>query len=129
MTEKKLSLQQHRSIALFLQKDYTEMNKGDIAAKVGVSDRTLRRWQQNKDYKNELLRQNKRLMEYFLPTAYSELRRMIVSEDVSEKTKLKAISLYLRTQGLLKKDSHVIVTAENGLNSDLSFAELLEELN
>lgn len=129
MTEKKLSLKQHKSIALFLQKDYKGLNKGDIAAKVGVSDRTLRRWQQDKDYQDEMSRQTKALMIQFLPTVYFELRRIIFSEETADKTKLKAIALFLRSQGLLKGKNHVIIDTSNGLNSDVSFAAILDELN
>jgi len=129
MTEKKLSLKQHRSIALFLQKDYKGLNKGDIAAKVGVSDRTLRRWLQDKEYQGELSRQSTALMRHFLPTVYSELRRIISSDETADKTKIKAIELFLRSQGLLKDREHVNVTATNDQDSDNSFAAILAGLN
>ena len=130
MTEKKLSLKQHKSISLLIQKGYKEgLNIGYIAAKVGVSDRTLRRWQQDKEYQDEMSRQTKALMNQFLPTVYCELRRIIFSDETADKTKLKAIEMFLRSQGLFKDRAHVIIDTNSGLNSDVSFAAILEELN
>lgn len=104
MKDDRLTMQQHRSIALYLQKDYKGWNKGDVAKEMELSERTLRRWRQDKTYMDELNKQAKELNRQFLPQAYAELRRIISEDNVGDRDKLKAVRIYLNMYGLLQSN-------------------------
>lgn len=121
-----LSLHQHRAIALILKAEYTGLNNQDIAERLGISIRTLYRWQAKKNFNDELIKQSQKLMNEFLSTAYSELRKLISGTDVNDSHKIKAIRLYLESQGLLKSDRTTFITVKK--EPTITFADMLAEL-
>lgn len=119
MRDDRLTVNQHRSIALYLQKDYKGWNKSDVAKEMNLSERTLRRWRQDKTYMDELNKQAKELNRMFLPTAYAELRRIILEDNVEDRDKLKAIRIYLNMYGLLQNNVETETTL-GVINVDIS---------
>lgn len=118
---KLLSTTQHKAISLLLLKDINEMNYGDIAKELGVSDRTLHRWRNSSEFSTELIQQAETLQKAFLVETYAELRRLIASPETSDGNKLKAIEIMLKNQGRLKdvKESNVIVEDNRSLEDVL----------
>lgn len=124
--KKVLSRQQQESIILLLTKVDNGMTMQEMADEVGVSTRTLYRWRKDPVYADELIKQSEELQRAFLSEAYAQLRAMVVSTDIADNNKLKAIELMLKNQGRLKEVRQQTVTVEE---SNRTFNDLLQELD
>lgn len=124
-----LKVDQRKAIVMIVAKDINGLTYKQIADNVGISVRQLQRWKNDPEFTESLTKQVEQFHKAFIVEAYAALRSIISSKDTADNNKLKAIEMYLRSQGLLKDRAHTIVTASNELNSDISFVEILAGLN
>jgi AcrR family transcriptional regulator len=126
----KLNLAQRRAAEILAGNDYHNMTLAQIDEHVGVSERTLYRWKQDKDfirYQNELADQ---LMEDFLAEAYNTLKGM-VRKGRSDHSRIKALELVLKNRGKLTDVHHTEAKVEDTRSNEAieeEIAQLRKEL-
>lgn len=111
--ESKLTLQQRTAALLCVEHDLgdpdNQRSYDDIAAEIGITDRTLYNWRsQNKDFIDYVNMISDEMFESKRSVVYRQLMKLIEGSQPS----VKAMDLYLRRHGLLT-DRQVV---ENGNN-------------
>ena len=130
MRNNKLNLAQKRAAEILAGNDYHNMTLEQIAEHVGVCERTVYRWKQDKDfvaYQNELADQ---LMEDFLAEAYNTLKGM-VRKGRSDHSRIKALELVLKNRGKLTDVHHIEAKVEDTRSNEAiedEIAQLRKEL-
>ena len=125
-----LTAAQRRAAEILASNDVHQMTLPQIAESVGVSDRTLYRWKQDKDfvrYQNDIAEQ---LMEDFLAEAYGTLKGL-VRRGRSDNSRLKALELVLKNRGKLTDVHHIEAKVEDTRSNEAieeEIAQLRKEL-
>lgn len=125
-----LTAQQRKAAEIFATNDVHGMTVAEVAKAVGVSERTLYRWKQNRDfiaYQNEIA---ETCMEDFLAEAYNVLKGL-TRRGRSEHVKIKALELVLKNRGKLTDVQKVEATVEDNRTNEAieeDIARLQQEL-
>jgi AcrR family transcriptional regulator len=96
-----LTAAQRRAAEILATNDIHQMKIEEIAAEVGVSERTIYRWKRDPafiEYQNKIAEE---VMTEFIAEAYTQLRRLVRSGE-SDNIKLKAVELTLKNRGKLR---------------------------
>jgi transposase-like protein len=94
-----LSPEQLRAVDLIVSKGATGARFSEIAETVGVSERTLLRWRQTPEFREEVRKRTLELNGEHLSKVLESLVKRAVAGNV------RAIELYLKLEGLLKQNS------------------------
>ena len=107
----RLSASQIKCIDLLIMKDINGLSNDLIAKECGVDRSTLYRWQQKREFNNELIKRADEFNRSFLPSAYATLRGILTNGRTHEQ--LKAIELILKGQGKLKEVESTVINNNN----------------
>lgn len=121
-----LTAAQRKAVEILATNDIHQMTMAQVAEAAGVSERTLYRWKQDRDfvgYQNELA---EHWMEDFLAEAYNLLKGL-TRKGRSEHVKLKALELVLKNRGKLTDVQKIEATVED-LRSNENIEADIEEL-
>ncbi len=105
-----------KAIDLLIMKDINKMSNDDIAKELGINRATLYRWKQDKIFNDELIKRADEFNRAFLNEAFCKLRGLLNTGNPYQQ--LKAIELYLKTQGRLKEQQEVTAKVETNTNVD-----------
>lgn len=89
-----------------MTEDYIYTNE-ELAEKCEVDVRTIYRWKKNDSVVAEIERNADINLKSQLNRAYGVLTGILFSEEVEDKSKLKALEIFLKTQGKMKDTSEV----------------------
>lgn len=104
-----------KAMDLIIMKDVNKMSNDDIAKELGINRATLYRWKQDKAFNDELIKRADEFNRAFLTEAFCKLRGLLNKGNPYQQ--LKAIELYLKTQGRLKESTEVTAKVETSSNN------------
>lgn len=111
-TKNLLSPEQIRAVDLIVSKGATGTRFSEIAETVGVSERTLLRWRQTPEFREEVRKRTLELNGENLQKVLEALVKRAVAGNV------KAIEVYLKVEGLLKPNNDQAPPVQNARPSD-----------
>lgn len=103
-------------------KGFTGKKEEDIAKENGINRTTIWRWKALPEFNEEV----NRIVKEFQKSHLVDVNNILIQilQEGSEKSKLKAIELYYRNQGLFKDNIEVKETVEHSVSVD----DILKEL-
>jgi predicted transcriptional regulator len=125
-TKNELSPEQLMAVEMIVCKRGAGIKYSEIASSVGVSERTLLRWRQNPEFREEVRRRTLELNGEHLPRVLEALVKRALAGNV------KAVELYLKVENLLNqgKEQPEPVLEKRPTNEELEreIAELEKQL-